>query len=50
MKTKEILKKIQIIFEEKISEKNGWGKCEVIAIFKESMALAILEALEMSEK
>ena len=43
---KQLLKRIEEIFIEKLQAKTGWGKNEIIIIYKESVNEAILETLD----
>lgn len=42
---KEILKRIKELFTEKLQEKTGWGRNEVIQIYEESVTEALMELL-----
>lgn len=44
---KELLKKNDEIFEEKLQEKTGWGRNDVLKIYRESVNEAILELLDI---
>jgi hypothetical protein len=46
MKAKELLKRIEEIFTQKLSRKNGWGYKEVLVIYKESVNEALLEMID----
>jgi len=43
MKTKELLKRIQEIFHEKLQAKTGWGRNEIISIYQASVNEALME-------
>lgn len=43
---KKLLKRIEEIFTEKLQAKTGWGKNDVLMVYKESVNEAILETLE----
>lgn len=45
MNTKDLLAKIEQIFIKKLQSKNGWGKNEIISLYKDSVNEAILELL-----
>ena len=40
---KELLKRIEEIFNQKLQLKTGWGRNEIILIYKESVTEAVLE-------
>jgi hypothetical protein len=40
---KELLTRIEQIFTEKLQEKTGWGRNQILTIYKESVNEAILE-------
>lgn len=40
---KELIKRIEEIFTEKLQVKTGWGRNEVILLYKESVNEALLE-------
>ena len=40
---KALLKRIEEIFSQKLQSKTGWGRNEIILIYKESVTEAILE-------
>jgi len=42
---KELLMRIQVIFAEKLQAKTGWGRNDVLAIYKDSVSEAIMETL-----
>jgi hypothetical protein len=44
-----VIKRIQEIFEQKLQIKTGWGRNEVIAILKDSINEAVLEALDRGQ-
>ena len=46
MKTKELLERIEKIFSDKLSQKSGWGKNEVLVAYKDSVKEALMEELE----
>lgn len=41
--SKQLLKRIEEIFNQKLQLKTGWGRNEIILIYKESVAEAIIE-------
>jgi len=43
---KKLLKRIEEIFTEKLQVKTGWGKNDVLNVYKESVNEAILELLD----
>ncbi len=43
---KELLKRIEELFTQKLQQKTGWGRNEVLAAYKESVSEAILELME----
>lgn len=43
---KEILLRIQALFEEKLKAKTGWGRNDVLAIYKDSVSEALMGALD----
>jgi|TARA_R110000822_G_scaffold275189_2_gene397363 hypothetical protein len=43
---KELLKRIEEIFVQKLQAKTGWGRNDVLCIYKESVNEAILEMLD----
>lgn len=43
---KEIIQRIEEIFLEKLKEKTGWGRNQIIKIFKESIKEALLEFVD----
>ena len=42
---KEILLRIEAIFEAKLKEKTGWGRNDVMAAYKQSVSEALMETL-----
>ena len=46
MKTKELLKRIEEIFIEKLKSKTGWGRNEILMCYKDAVNDALLEASE----
>jgi hypothetical protein len=40
---KELIKRIEQIFAEKLQAKTGWGRNEILIAFKESVNEAVLE-------
>ena len=40
---KSLLKRIEEIFNQKLQSKTGWGRNEIILIYKESVTEAVLE-------
>jgi hypothetical protein len=45
---KELIIKIEEIFKNKLQKKTGWGRNEIIILYKESVAQAALEILDES--
>jgi hypothetical protein len=43
---KKLIERITELFTEKLQAKTGWGRNDVLAIYKESVSEAILETLE----
>ena len=43
---KELLKRIDVIFVEKLQAKTSWGRNDVLNIYRESVNEAILETLD----
>jgi hypothetical protein len=43
---KELLKRIEEIFEAKLQAKTGWGKNEVMGLYKDSVTEALMELLD----
>ena len=43
---RKLLKRIEELFEAKLMSKTGWGRNEVMAIYRESVNEAILELIE----
>ena len=46
MKTKELLQRIEELFSQKLSVKTGWGKNEVLIMYKDSVKEALMEAID----
>ena len=46
MKTKELLERIEEIFSDKLTQKTGWGKNEVLVAYKDSVKETLMEVLE----
>ena len=46
MKIKELLERIEKIFSDKLSQKTGWGKNEVLIAYKDSVKETLMEVLE----
>ncbi len=46
MTTKELLKRIEEIFTQKLSLKTGWGKNEVLIAYKDSVREALMEMIQ----
>tara|TARA_R110000868_G_scaffold111399_1_gene300909 strand:- start:515 stop:655 length:141 start_codon:yes stop_codon:yes gene_type:complete len=44
---KKLLKRIDKIFEQKLQEKTGWGRNDVLKIYREAVNKAILEMLDV---
>ncbi|HET8870492.1 MAG TPA: hypothetical protein VFM48_08605 [Aquabacterium sp.] len=42
---KQLLLRIEQIFTEKLQAKTGWGRNEILALYKESVSEALMEAL-----
>lgn len=42
---KKLLERIEAIFTAKLQSKTGWGRNEVLAIYKEAVTEAVLEML-----
>tara|TARA_R110000796_G_scaffold61674_6_gene142634 strand:+ start:2442 stop:2579 length:138 start_codon:yes stop_codon:yes gene_type:complete len=43
---KALIKKIEEIFTEKLQTKTGWGRNDVLIVYKESVNEALLEMLD----
>jgi hypothetical protein len=43
MKTKDLLKRIEAIFHEKLQSKTGWGRNEITGIYQASVNEALME-------
>lgn len=43
MKTKDLLKRIEEIFHEKLQTKTGWGRNEIASIYQASVNEALME-------
>ena len=43
---KKLIERITELFTEKLQAKTGWGRNDVLVIYKESVSEAILETLE----
>jgi hypothetical protein len=43
---KKLIERITELFTEKLQAKTGWGRNDVLAIYKEAVSEAILETLE----
>ncbi len=43
MKTKDLLKRIEEIFHEKLQSKTGWGRNEITSIYQASVNEALME-------
>jgi len=41
--TKEILERIEALFREKLQQKTSWGRNDVLIIYKEAQAAALME-------
>lgn len=46
MTRRDVLKSMSRIFEEKLQKKTGWGRNEVLSIFKESIIEALVDNLD----
>jgi hypothetical protein len=42
----DILERLERIFEEKISKKTGWGKNEIMMVYRESVQEVLLEIID----
>lgn len=45
MKAKQLVKRIEELFAEKLQAKTGWGRNEVLALLREAQIEALLEAV-----
>jgi len=45
-----LLRRIEAIFEMKISKKTGWGKNELMIAYKEAVNEALIEHIEENEQ
>lgn len=43
---KKLLKRIEEIFEEKMQTKTGWGRVEVLQMYRASVSEALMEMLD----
>lgn len=43
---KKLLKRIEELFTEKLQSKTGWGRNEIIQLYKDSVTEAIMEMLD----
>jgi hypothetical protein len=43
---KELLKRIEEIFTQKLQAKTGWGRNEVLAAYKDAVTEAVLEVID----
>ncbi len=43
---KQLLQRIEQLFNEKLQAKTGWGRNEVMAAYKEAVSEALMELLE----
>ena len=43
---KKLIKRIEIIFTEKLQAKTGWGRNDILNVYKEAVNEAILECLD----
>ena len=43
---KKLLKRIEEIFTIKLQSKTGWGRNEILAVYKDSVSEALMETLE----
>jgi len=50
MKIKSIFIRLEEIFKQKVSEKNSWGKNEVLELYKTSVNELLMEILETEEQ
>jgi hypothetical protein len=46
---KELLKRIEEIFTQKLQAKTGWGRNEVLAAYKDAVTEAVLELVDKTE-
>lgn len=46
MTNKQLLLRIQSLFEQKLQAKTSWGRIELMGIYKEAVSEAIMETLE----
>ena len=46
MTTKELLQRIEKLFTDKLSRKTGWGKNEILVVFKDSVKEALMEMID----
>jgi hypothetical protein len=46
---KELLKRIEEIFVQKLQTKTGWGRNEVLAAYKDSVNEAVLELVDKTK-
>ena len=42
---KQLLQRIEVLFTEKLQAKTGWGRNEILAIYKEAVSEALMEML-----
>ncbi len=45
MNTKQLLHRIEELFQAKLQSKTGWGRNEIMSAYKEAVSEALLEAL-----
>lgn len=50
MYNKDLFQRIEEIFTEKLQRKTGWGRNEVLMIFKDAVIEATLELIDEKEK
>lgn len=46
MKAKDIIMRVQELFEKKLSAKTGWGRNEIMELHRQAVNEALLEALD----
>ena len=42
---KQLLQRIEVLFTEKLQAKTGWGRNEILALYKEAVSEALMEML-----
>ena len=43
---KKLLQRIEQLFTEKLQSKTGWGRNEIIALYRDAVSEALMEALD----